>query len=211
MSSDPWRCNVAVRIELDPQRVAGHADCAAYGFDLNRQFVDLRGTNWTEARETLVDEQEVIRFVRQDVANGYRFAECFERAECEFRLQSELDLGVAAAVLMLNASGCPTLYSCNGHQTGYPYVVFWAHHEYLALLIAVARSSRVGIINGVDGCLEVFAGSRDGLLLFAEEISERSREFREIRRRTAERRRKGQQSPDHFECVPTSGSASSGH
>ncbi len=98
-----------------------------------------------------------------------------------------LDFGTAAAMLALNAAGCPTIMACS-HQTGYPYIAFWLPVTKLSLLEEAAKEARIGLGNAIEGAVEVYSDAPDRLLRFAVEMRSRSAAFRRIQSAKAVRR-----------------------
>jgi len=156
---------------------------AEYGESANRGYVDLTSVAWEEVDDILSVEASVIDSCMRAANEAEEFRAIFREAEAEFgeradREESDeeflgaafLDLGTAAATLALNAAGCPSIMACNGHQTGYPYIAFWARREHVSLLREAAEAAHVGLINGMSGGLEVYSDVADGLVRFAGEL-----------------------------------------
>lgn len=173
MTADPWKCDVEIRIDVDQKLLAWPSGGPlAYGHEMNLQFKDLKRPSWRRVRRVLDEERELCASVTDQLLNGEDFYEAFCEAEFEFsEAVTNLDLAVAGAVLALNASGYATFYSCNGHQHGYPDIALWTRRTQLPLLIESARAAEVGLINGANGCIEVFADRRNGLIGFGDELA----------------------------------------
>jgi hypothetical protein len=155
--------------------------------------VNLRGVTWGEVDRILAVEVELIQRCADKAATSAEFQGFFRKAESEFTLDlpngdedfstlPPLDLGTAAATLALNAAGCPTIMACNGHQTGYPYIAFWGRSQHVPLLAEAATTAGVGLINGLNGCLEILSDRPDGLTSIAAAVRDRSARFAVLRR-----------------------------
>ncbi len=145
--------------------------------------MDLRKATWQDAIEATQLEQGLFVELEGQLLAGRTFEEALSLAEDDF-LQEDiegLDFGISAAVLTLNAMGFPTIYSCSGHGTSYPFVSFWCRKVQVPLFIDVATSAKIGLINGNDGCVEVFSDDFRGLLRFALTIQPRRNEFQRSR------------------------------
>lgn len=123
--------------------------------DGNQHYQDMRTSTWSDVRYALVVERSLIVTIAQSSD-----PEAAERECCEQRsLVSEreglwnLDVGVAAAVLALNALGGHTSLSCNGgafgggHASSVPSIRFFRGSASVDLLVRLAREARVGLVN----------------------------------------------------------------
>lgn len=140
--------------------------------DRNRSFVKLSGN---------FDRTTVFEILREEAALfGRWFRNTDSRSADEIARTSRLrpiaggllDPTTAGAVAALNWFGCPTFWSCNGHEHGQsiPNVAFWAWRRQVNALIACASDVGVGLIESDDG-LEVFSSSRAGLHNFGVTIA----------------------------------------
>ncbi len=176
---------------------------AEFGESANRGYVDLTTVTWEDVDETLPVETAVIDKCRRAASGADEFRAIFCEAEAEFGERADveesdegflgaafLDLGTASATLALNAAGCPTIMACNGHQTGYPYIAFWARRERVPALRGAAEAAKVGFINGISGGLEVFSDVPDGLVRFAGELRQRAESFRNVKPEKRSRRQR---------------------
>jgi hypothetical protein len=115
-------------------------------------------------------EQELLASCLTQTGDKDEFDELWERASNAFELPYELedfpgcfeaayglDFGTAAATLALNAAGCPTIMSCNGHGRSEPYVGFWLPVAKLALLEEAAAAAGVGLGNSINGAVAVYS------------------------------------------------------
>lgn len=171
------RCDVEIRIAVDLRQLRWPSEGPLmYGHEMNLEFKDLKRPAWRTVRRVLAEEMESCRWVTDCFADGGDFDDAFREAEFDFSGgRARLDLAVAGAVLALNAAGYPTFYSCNGHQHGYPDIAFWTRRTQVTLLEDAARAAGVGLINGVNGCVEVFADQRNGLIRFGIEMAARGK------------------------------------
>ena len=87
----------------------------------------------------------------------------------DFLGQTQLDLGVGAAVAALSVTGCVPVMSCRGgpgHQELYPLVILRARPQYLPALLAAAERADCGLANQGEG-LELYAHDVRQLVAFA--------------------------------------------
>lgn len=142
---------------------------AAIGEATNRMYVDLSTVSWDDVAAVIEEEEVLVRRCIRDVSEDESLEDLLGEAADDFSLCGLLDLGTASATYALNAEGCPTITSCSGHETGYPYVAFWARLHHVATLSRVARAAGVGLGNARHGALEIFAlpGDVESLLRFA--------------------------------------------
>ncbi len=81
-----------------------------------------------------------------------------------------LDLMVITATLALNAAGCPTRMSCNGHGRQLAYVDFWIRSPNVARVCGAANRSGIGLCNCDSGGLIAETDEPMGFLRFAREL-----------------------------------------
>jgi hypothetical protein len=189
------RFGVEVRVQID----TGDLGWPGFGVDSYarsncRTYENLTRARWRDVDAAVAIEDRLIGQCVDLASNGEEFADMFKDAESTFGELGDfdhddffeyafLDLGVASATLALNAAGCPTLTSCNGHYTGYPWIGFLCRPDKLPLVHEAANLAQVGLINADDGTVEAFSDRPDGLLAFAKELRRRSAQFRRIRSR----------------------------
>jgi hypothetical protein len=185
--------DVDVRIHVSESKVHWPAEgVASYGQSVNRDYTDLRSATWKQVGNTLKVEEALVSECTSASSDGALWKDCFRVAESDFAdddsgLPTFLDLGTAAATIALNAAGCSTIMSCNGHQTGYPYIAFWGRKKHVVLIQEAAEAAGVGFVNGLNGALEVFSDAPDGLIRLAGELHKRSASFRALRKLRSKR------------------------
>ena len=154
----------------------------------NRDYEDLRGISWPEAREIQDLESEYIQRIEQvslpSGANNfdveYLFDQLFDEIEL-FEIMG-IDIGVASTVATLSASGFIPCTSCNGgafggrHHEEHPLVAFYACPEKIPLLLQCAEASGVGLDNDQgwapdDLPIVVYADDVRNMRAFANELS----------------------------------------
>jgi len=179
----------------------------AAGRAVNRDFVDLRRrVSWKDVPEILEEEAEHLHHWFCD---GYAATTDWISSHPPETWVTgnycDLDLGTAGAVATLNAAGCPTCWSCNGHDHGapggHPHVGFWARAAHLPLLRECAKAACVGLIESGRGSLLLFSDRADGLHSFAREMfrnaSAWSRSIADARAPRAANRKTGPRSRPH--------------
>jgi hypothetical protein len=88
-----------------------------------------------------------------------------------------LELGVAAATYVLNATGAATISSCHGHGRDVSYVLFWPGRSQISALLESAAAADVGLENASDdgmGYAVVYSDDLFGLFRFALELQGRT-------------------------------------
>lgn len=195
------RYEVRVRIDLNERSLAwpeqGHD---LLGESLNPTFSDLSTSTWEETETALAGELHLLNGCVRDAESVEHLDQLLKHYldgdEEEDLSDDALEFGVGAPTFALNAAGCFTILSCNGHGAGhgvgYPYVLFCVRPGAVPLLIAAAGEANVGLINGRDGCCEVFSDRMDGLLAFAAALVKRAPDFRHLPPRSAGARPKDQ-------------------
>ena len=173
--------DVTVQREIDPRLVllpmpdAVEDGCCPGG---NRDYWDLRGLSWDDARGVMEIEAEYILRIEQ--------AAPMEDAEELFDVEElveimGVDIGVASTVAALSASGFIPCASCNGgafggtHHEVYPLVAFYAYPQSVPLLLQCAEESGVGLHNDQgwspdDLPIVVYADSIKKMRMFAEAL-----------------------------------------
>jgi len=143
----------------------------------NQMYQDLRGCGWDELARTIVVERDFIIRLQQAEDLEAEAAQidderldCFEPSEGLW----ELDIGVASATIALSALGAIPVGSCNAggfggqHQASHPYVAFYLDAADPELITSIARQVNVGLNNGAEGLVQIFAAGDLDLLSFAE-------------------------------------------
>mgnify|MGYP003584694098 CR=1 FL=1 len=145
----------------------------------NQHYQDLTATNWADVSRVLEVEAALVR--RVENASDPSGEE--SRIEVELDTQRDdddetplrgLDLGVAAAVLVLAAVGAVPVASCNGgafgrvHQGSNPYVACYIRpRRYITVSGWAVRAGLVPIVTD-DGALVLHAREIRDLLRFSE-------------------------------------------
>jgi len=177
------RYEVDVYVDASGQLLPVSAEDAAEGFGDNRDYHDLRGITWREAKDALGREIDLLSGLEPSDT-----ADAFERAveEIEDVLGDEInplfwtvDLGVTGLVATLSAAGYVTTYSCRGHPHGrgcaHPVVRLACDRARLEALVSCVTRVGCGLV--VDGLVEVWDRSVAGLLTLAQEILRRRDEL----------------------------------
>ena len=170
-------------------------DCHPGG---NRDYDDLRGLSWVEAREVQGLENEYIQriehasrpFGTDPFDAEALFDELFDEEELAEIMG--LDIGVASTVAALSAAGLIPCTSCNGgafggtHREEHPLVAFYAYPDAIPLLLQCADESGVGLDNDQgwapdDLPIVVYADDIKKMGAFAEALSKSSSDFRKLR------------------------------
>lgn len=149
----------------------------------NYQYLALVGLRWSEVEDMLELEAELMERVSHapDPAHEEGVVQD-ELLEWDVGLQG-LDLGVAAAVAALSASGCIPFSSCNGgafgrsHHEVFPLVAFYSRREIIPLLLEGAADSNVGIMNGDEGELILHANHIEAMSEFAKAVLRNAQRF----------------------------------
>jgi hypothetical protein len=176
---DVWRA--------DPGAFSGlptRADVASGYLDGNREYqADLIDCSWDEAGEAL--EVEIARL---GAAAGAKTAEEFDDLvdgdleDWEQIAVCGLDVGVAAAVMALNAAGCVTSTSCRGHpglatrERDYPQIRVFADRARGALVAEAVAAAGCGLDLDNEGVGLLWAPSvQETIALAGQLISMRPR------------------------------------
>ena len=150
---------------------------AAKGFGENYRYEDLRGISWEQAIETIGFERELVEEL---IAAPGPDIEGFKELVDQNVILWGLDPGVAGAVMALSAAGCVTSSSCNGgcfgdpHHEDCPVIAFCARPWSVPVLLESAEAVGVGLVNGLEGLLLVYANDIRQMLRFAEELIRRA-------------------------------------
>lgn len=189
-----------------PKRGEAQTD---YGLGCNREYVDLRGLSWSEAKRVYEVESTLIRRVETSsdpVAELEDISEqCYENDDVVIY---GLDIGVASTVVALSAAGCVPCVSCNGgtfgdhHYEKHPLVVFYARREFVDLLLARAEDAGVGLELALGGSLMVYSDEIQRMRRFAEILIREKKILRRLR--TLRRPRADQNDPLQGTLFPQS-------
>ena len=154
----------------------------------NRQYDDLRGCSWSDARDVKELEDEYIHRIEQ--AYKPYATELFDEEELAEIMG--LDVGVASTVAALSAADLIPFTSCNAgafggrHHETYPMVVFYTQPQSVPLLLRCAQESGVGLAyrqgwSPEDSPIAVYSDEISKMPTFAEALSKSSSAFRELR------------------------------
>ncbi|MER9000630.1 hypothetical protein NKH58_22690 [Mesorhizobium australicum] len=163
------------------------------GLGCNREYCDLRGLSWTDARQIHALELAMIRKIESGEEPGEDYASIEDELEStdETGLLMGLDIGVASTVAALSAARCIPVTSCNGgafgipHHEAHPLVVFCARPQQLELLVQGAEKAGVGLVSNASGHLVVYADDIRKMPAFALALIETRAAFRQQRFRTS--------------------------
>jgi hypothetical protein len=162
------------------------------GLGMNRQYGDLRGVSWKDAKG--VFEHETTLIERLEASED-------PEEECELIIEElcehdvglfGLDMGVASTAIALSAAGCITCTCCNAgafggnHAEHYPVVAFFAKPRQVNLLMECAEEAGAGLENH-KGMAVVFANDVPRMRLFAAALIRQSVKFRDLGRGTRKR------------------------
>lgn len=139
---------------------------------MNRQYVDLSGITWTDVRDAMRLEDEVLeRLVGDPVGFDAALDDDTQLYEDICMTLQGVDVGIASTVFALSAFGCLTCSSCSAHHPrsaeSFPLVVFRARPEGAPLLLWVAEETGCGLENTDDGMLMLYAADLRQLAAFA--------------------------------------------
>jgi hypothetical protein len=151
---------IVIRQELDPRRLEtlqeNDREAADEGGELdgNHEYQDLSDATWLDVRHALEAEGRLISAYKATADPSpvlEEFAAMRESQEDREALW-QLDLGMAAPVMALNALGAHTSLSCNGGEFGgvhlreRPSVRFYPQRASVKTLLDLARESGVGLV-----------------------------------------------------------------
>jgi hypothetical protein len=169
-----------VRIRLDePSRLSGYpraAEAESDYLDGNREYTAaLLDASWSEALE--IERDRLAVAARADDPEEFEDRLDGDLEDWELLGTYGLDLGVAAAVPALSASGCVTSTSCRGHagRSGpdryYPKVRFLSDRVRGELVSRAAASAGCGFGVDDEGVGMIWAPSVAEMMDFAAELS----------------------------------------
>lgn len=149
------------------------------GHHANRDFVDVRGAQWSEVRELLDAERRLVAEASLTCSHSGVFMEKLESLAEKSNFRDEFleipsfDVGIISTVWAISAAGCAPFTSCAGHRDP-PHVDFYAKAGLIPILKEAAEMAETGLVNNSEGRLEVFAESIPRMLRFAESLMELS-------------------------------------
>lgn len=174
---------VAIGQVLDAAHLATLSDADADEADEtgylggNQMYQDLRGCSWEDVAAAVEIERQFIARLQaaQDLDDEAQRIDderldCFEPSDGLW----DLDIGVAAAAIALSALGATPVGSCNAggfgghHQARYPYVAFYIDAGAADLILALARTAKVGLRDDESSLAQIYATGDLDLLRFAE-------------------------------------------
>lgn len=158
---------------LSPEEAEAAEDEGALAGNLH--YRDLRGLTWSEARQALALEQQLVeRFASS--GNPAQAEADFDEERGDFGEPEEelwgLDIGVAGAVLTLSALGATPVASCNAgafgghHQGSTPFIAFYLGRASLKELHRLAQAADLGL-TADRGLGHLYGRSIDDLMNFA--------------------------------------------
>jgi hypothetical protein len=162
----------------------GRAEADSDYLDGNRMYEpELRHATWQDASRALQVERD--RLAVASAAGAEREFESLFDGDLEDWEMIEtfgLDLGVAAAVLALNAAGCLTSSSCRGHDGyvgdhGRPWIRVYADPARGSLVAAAAKRSGCGFAIDGAGVALLYAASIVEMLGLAEQVMDSAPAF----------------------------------
>jgi hypothetical protein len=162
------------------------------GLGCNREYCDLRGISWAEAREIHAWESELIRQIEDGSQPGEGFSSMEEKLAYSDELLMGLDIGVASTVAALSAARCVPVTSCNGgafgtrHHEDHPLVLFSARSQQVELLLQAAEQAGAGLVNAPSGYLLVYANDIKQMMDLAWGLISMRGKFRRLRLRIGE-------------------------
>lgn len=145
------------------------------GLDLNYEFEDLSDCTWEDAKAALELEQSLIDRYVADPALFIDEVDNDSELELDIvQTLQGLDEGIAAAVMALNARGCPTFNSCNGlhpqHGFDQATIVFFASRSDAEVVFRAAGKAGVTFLGESSGRLELCATDPRAFVRFAEAL-----------------------------------------
>jgi len=164
---------VVIRHEFEPDRLERLSDAAleaaddAGELDGNQHYQDLTLASWDDVRFALEQEAALIRELEASedpAATEQAIADRRDDLE-EREALWHLDIGMASAVMALNALGAQTSLSCNGgafggpHPGPFPCIRFYPGDAALEHLLEMAKDSGAGLIE-----------EKGRLLLYADDV-----------------------------------------
>jgi hypothetical protein len=155
------------------------------GFNSNRLYEHLSGITWKAVDQLIHEESQLTSRLRQAVADGEDPTDWLEHErdrDDDSLAGGLLDHGVIAATYALNAAGCPTLTSCNGHGGSDHHVVCWVRPNRVGLLIEAAQVAGVGVAVTAEGAVFLYGHRAEAMIRFAAELRARSGRLRQMRR-----------------------------
>lgn len=122
--------------------------------DGNQHYLDLSAGTWSDVAHALEAEARLIREVEEsdNPSEVLRYLDEARDLEDERASLWQLELGVIAAVMALNALGAHTVLSCNGgafggiHLRDCPSIRFYPQTASIEQLLSLARDSGVGLV-----------------------------------------------------------------
>lgn len=172
----------------DPAALAGlprREEALSDYLDGNREYEPgFMEASWDDASEALAVELGRLAVASATSRDGdFEDALEGELEDWEAMAVAGLDVGVAAAVMALNAAGCLTSTSCRGHPgmagggRNIPRIRFFAEPTRGSLVVESAVASGCGFEVDADGVGLIYAPSIEGTIALAEELLARRERF----------------------------------
>jgi hypothetical protein len=152
-------------VSLDPKLLEWpRQEEAKAGFALgcNQEYTDLRRMSWREAGRLFALEGELISRIERASDPDAEYDAIEEELFGSAHNLLGLDIGVAATVACLSASGCIPFTSCSAgvfggsHQEDHPLIAFFMRSRLLLRLCDCATAAGVGLTNGARGCAVLY-------------------------------------------------------
>lgn len=142
----------ANRLEVLSDEARENADEAGE-LDGNQHYVDLSAATWDDVAYALEAKARLIRQLETSADPSGEEQRLYDTRGLDNEREAlwHLDVGVAAAVVALNALGAHTALSCNGgafgsaHQRHQPTITFYPQDVPVERLLELARDSDVGL------------------------------------------------------------------
>jgi len=133
----------------------------------NHQYFDVRGVSFSEAREIIDEENELLKKILEasEVDQEDTVEDISEALREDISPLSGFDIGVGGLVFALSSIGCTPISSCNGgvvgghHAHEHPWIIFYAPKNVVDILLRAAEHANVGLLNNDGGMLEVFSNN----------------------------------------------------
>ena len=140
-------------LEALSDEAADAADDDGY-LDGNQHYQDLRASTWHDVRFALAHEADLIHAFLDSEYPDVAERDFYDTRDLDNEQESlwGLDVGVASAVVALNALGAHTALSCNGgafggeHFRDRPCIRFYIGTASLEHLLDLARQAQIGLV-----------------------------------------------------------------
>jgi hypothetical protein len=147
---------------------------ARSGLGGNKEYVDLRGVDWSDADRILTLEEELTDEIDSSNDRQATYERIIEELYDEDEGLLGLDLGVAGVVASLSVVHCIPFTSCNGgfygghHPEYYPLVGFYARPKVVPILLIAATEADIGLTN--EEGVFAYSDNVENMLSFARSL-----------------------------------------